>query len=75
MSTLTDHGKDITRLRERAAWCRERFGSLTQRAVTYELAADLLEIHDQTGLSLDNWASARAFVEHRIGHEITENGV
>ena len=43
-------------------------------ALAYELAADLLELHDDTGISLDNWESARMFVETRIGHEITENG-
>jgi hypothetical protein len=37
-----------------------------------ELADDLLELHDQTGISLDNWVAAREFVEGFHG-PITEN--
>lgn len=45
------------------------------QANCFALAADLLECHDQTGISLDNWPSARAFVERRIEGPIVENGV
>lgn len=36
------------------------------------LAADLHEMHDATGISLDNWANAREFVEAFRG-PIVEN--
>ncbi len=39
------------------------------------LAADLLEMHDKQGISLDNWDSARGLVEHLLGYSINENGV
>lgn len=38
-----------------------------------ELADDLLEMHEETGVSLDGWVSAREFVEAYHG-PITENG-
>jgi len=34
-----------------------------RRNVCRELADDLLEMHDQTGISLDGWVAAREFVE------------
>lgn len=40
---------------------------------TLEVAADLLEMHDATGISLDDWPAARSLVENLIGHPITEN--
>lgn len=39
------------------------------------VAADLLEIHAQTGLSLDHWDSARTFVERHTGASVVPNGV
>jgi hypothetical protein len=41
-------------------------------AALKELADDLLEMHDQTGVSLDNWVAAREFVEAFHG-PIVEN--
>ena len=40
-----------------------------------EAAAALLEVHDSTGISLDNWNGPREFVEDLIGTPITENHV
>lgn len=66
----TDHSTDITNLRARAETAS---GSLNRLALA--AAADLLELHDCTGISLDNWPSARALVETLTEHPITENGV
>lgn len=65
----TPHGKDIHRLRVMA----EKMPSKIER-LAMELAADLLEAHDATGISLDNWPSARGFVENYIECPIKENG-
>lgn len=62
MANKTDHSTQIEKLRIR--------GTLENR-----LAADLLELHDRTSLSLDKWETARKFVERRIGGTIQENGV
>lgn len=61
MATTTNHSGQIEALRDR--------GTLED-----DLAADLLELHDATGISLDNFNSARQFVEQRIGGPIQENG-
>ena len=61
MATTTNHSGSIFALRERGT-------------TEDDLAADLLELHDRTSLSLDNWASAREFIEARIGQPIQENG-
>lgn len=37
------------------------------------LCADLLEMHDHTGISLDNWEMAKAVIEPKIGRPITPN--
>lgn len=50
---MTDHSIEIEQLRS--------IGGTEN-----ELAADLLEMHDRTSLSLDNWHSARTFVTERI---------
>ena len=42
-------------------------------AVCAELADDLLEMHEETGISLDGWVAAREYVEAFHG-PITENG-
>lgn len=39
------------------------------------LAADLLDLHKRTGISLDNWDAARRFVEHHTGEQVVPNGV
>ncbi len=64
----TDHSEEIARLRVRAR-SKEHYDALV-----YELCADLLASHDDSGISLDNW-TARALVELLIGQEITESGV
>lgn len=38
-------------------------------------AADLLELHDRTGISLDDMGAVRKFVELYAGGPITPNGV
>lgn len=43
------------------------------RVLTLRVAADLLELHDRTSLSLDHWRSARGLVELLIGTRIQEN--
>lgn len=65
----TDHGAEVMRLRQRAK-NKERYDHLV-----YLLAADLLEAHDESGISLDNWPAARNLVELLIGDEITESNV
>lgn len=69
---MTDHSREIERLRiasppDTSPW-------LSDQDVARLLAADLLELHDETGISLDAWISAREFVERTAGILITENG-
>lgn len=68
----TDHSEAICKLRQ-VAMEQMAEGSLEQLA--HLTAADLLEAHDETGISLDNWAAARALVEYCMERRITENGV
>lgn len=65
----TDHSQEIARLRSRAK-TKEHYDKLV-----YELAADLLETHDASGISLDDWTVARALVELLIGDSIIESGI
>lgn len=65
----TNHSPEIVRLRERAKR-KERYDQLV-----YLLAADLLESHDESGISLDTWPAARNLVELLIGDEIVESGI
>lgn len=37
------------------------------------LAAELLASHDDTGISLDDWPTARRFVENLVGHPVLPN--
>lgn len=69
----TDHFINIDALKGRAKSLRA--AGQNSEADAALLAAELLEIHDATGISLDNWATARRFVETRIGESIDENGV
>lgn len=67
-----DHEDVVARLRDQ---CRsDTSPDLTMFEVCTLLAADLLEAHDDTGISLDNWIAAREFVERHIGRTIYENG-
>lgn len=50
-----------------------RSGGAAGRDLLKTLARDLYEIHLQTGISLDEWESARAFVERFYG-PIIKNG-
>ena len=65
----TDHAEEVARLRERAKR-KERYDQLV-----YLLAADLLEAHDESAISLDNWKPARDLVELLIGDDIVESGI
>jgi hypothetical protein len=38
-------------------------------------ACDLLECHDATGISLDEWGEVRGFVQRHMGFTILENNV
>lgn len=66
----TDHSKDIASLR------RDSLNPMHTEVMRLSMAtaADLLEMHDATGISLDNWASARDLVEALIFHPISPNG-
>lgn len=63
----SDHSTEIVRLRKQAE------EGTVMEALTCAVAADLLEAHDETGISLDNWLSARLLVELLIGEPILEN--
>jgi hypothetical protein len=65
----TDHSTTIASIREQAETLPE--GTVERLAAL--TAADLLELHDDTGISLDSWVSARELVEHFAGHVIVEN--
>lgn len=79
----TDHNPAILDLRVEAYKLNElmRFDGACPteghrlREMSLEVAADLLEMHDQGGISLDNWVSARSLVEELIHSRILENGV
>lgn len=65
----TDHSEYIRALRE-------------HNSVQSCLAAELLEMHDATGISLDNWSNAQEFIrmtldyiEAGANYELVENGV
>ena len=59
----TDHSQEIAALRKVASLMLD-----DDLIIQLNLAADLLEAHDQTGISLDDWPWARRFVE---GHTHT----
>lgn len=56
-----NHGEQIAMLRGR-------------HGLDNQLAADLLELHDRTGISLDDWETARTFVENLTGSSVAPNG-
>lgn len=70
---MTNHSEDIERLYQQANLAS--LVRLDEHANMLRCAAALLECHDLTGISLDNWRGPREFVEDMIGHRITENGV
>lgn len=57
----------------RARFTRCGCPSSLRADVCRELADDLLQAHEDTGISLDNWGPAREFVEAFHG-PITPNG-
>ena len=58
------------------AWLRlPREDDSFMDALMRELAADLLEAHDDTGISLDDWLPARLFVELLLDKKILINGI
>lgn len=61
------HTQDIVTLRNKAK-------NDPENKIALECAADLLETHDATGISLDNWDAPRKFVEQYLGKSIYENG-
>jgi hypothetical protein len=75
----TDHSTEIANLRDIALGLRNaHLGTARPVALmglTYSVAADLLQAHDDTGISLDNWDSARGLVETLLDQRILENGV
>lgn len=72
-----DHSAEIARLRSiEAVYARlgDHITSLERTiGLAHATAADLLEIHDATGISLDAWTSARNLVEHLLGEPIQGN--
>jgi hypothetical protein len=74
----TDHSTEIEHLRNDALLFSARYGATSAQAVISAAAADLLECHDATGISLDNWKGPRALVEYALsGDNLTflENGI
>lgn len=76
----SDNSHDVALLREFAAEFSAEgdpeFGPDPQlRRLAYLACADLLDCHDDTGMSLDDWWPARNLVEYCIGHGIDLNGV
>ena len=74
MATRTDHSAVISEMREAAAsWetaYRETGSTLMEDLMlSTRAAADLLEIHDATGLSLEQAPNLLAFVEHMMPHD------
>lgn len=67
MATQTDHSEDIKNLRENDDAFDDHCVDM------FNMCADLLEMHDKQSLSLDNWSSARKFIEFVINHPIQEN--
>lgn len=61
----TDHSEEIAFLITSADRCHDRSTVIARR-----LAAELLQAHDETGISLDDWPTARQFVEDRLGQPI-----
>ena len=63
----SDHSPEIAQLRTQV-----EDGTVLE-ALTKAVAADLLQAHDETGISLDDWLSARLLVELLIGKPILQN--
>ena len=65
---------------ELSAYIGDADGHVNKAAVreileaSHALASDLLELHNATGISLDNWAGARRFVQAFTGDAVAPNG-
>jgi hypothetical protein len=62
---MTDHGDIIAALRGHGALADSEADS-----IQFNLAADLLVAHDDSGISLDDWPWARRFVEMLAGEPV-----
>lgn len=72
MLSMNPHSDDIDRLRKAAetgTCCMA-----LERILMLKVVADLLEMHDATGISLDDWTPARELAEMLIGHPVRLNG-
>lgn len=70
MSEYSDNRIEVGLLRQRAELMPDGL-----RKLAYLASADLLECHDDTGISLDDWTAVRNLVEFCIERSIDENGV
>ena len=83
--TVTDHSEEIATVRsavDRAQAAFDAMNAGTRNQIGFPeyrhavlAACALLECHDATGISLDNWTPVRDFVESTLGFEILENHV
>lgn len=64
----TDHSEEVSWL-----WTESTKQSDRDRQLEFMLAAELLQCHDETGISLDDWPVARQFVERRLAKDIIPN--
>ena len=64
---MTDHSEAIKKLRVPK---RTEIDHLMDAVL-----ADLLELHDRTSLSLDNWDSAKRLIKLRTDNDVQKNGV
>lgn len=67
IQTLTDHHVEIEQALQHAHGAPDEMQVLA--------AVELLQCHDDTGISLDNWLPVRKFVEETLGFQILENRV
>lgn len=58
----TNHSIEIGLMRQAA----EQVSSESTEALLLRAAADILEAHDATGISLDEWTDVRIFVEDQM---------
>lgn len=66
----TDHSGEIAWLRLKAVSAGDQ-----QQELTFLVAAELLQSHDETGCSLDDWTPCRQMVELLLGARVLENDI
>lgn len=79
----TNHVEEIDQLRARAAELRTlrpnprppQDAVVVLEVCALETAAALLEVHDASGISLDDWVGPRQLIDFFIGPRFLENGV